>query len=144
MMLHYSCYGANKTWDVQIHSQALFKGVVIKQARFIQWPTGTTQARQRVILGQAWVDDRRTISNRARQRVNPGNTGRYQNTGEQARQDLEGLRRVAIARIYAIQYSAERKRKSMVYVECVISAISCVSVQWMMGIVVWGGVQQLV
>ncbi len=38
------------------------------------------------ILGQAWVDDRRAISNRARQRVNPGNTGRYQNTGEQARQ----------------------------------------------------------
>ncbi len=74
----YMCYGANKTWDVQIHLQALFKGVVTKQARFIQWQTGTTQARQRVILGQAWVDDRWTISNRGRQRVNPGNTGRYQ------------------------------------------------------------------
>ncbi len=45
----------------------------------------------REILGQAWVDDRRTISNRARQRVNPGNTGRCQNTGEQARQDYNNL-----------------------------------------------------
>ncbi len=43
-----------------------------KQARFMQWQTGTTQARQRVILGQAWVFDRQTISNRARQRDNPG------------------------------------------------------------------------
>ncbi len=30
------------------------------------------EARQRVFLGQAWVFDRRTISNRARQRDNPG------------------------------------------------------------------------
>ncbi len=43
-----------------------------KQARFMQWQTGTTQARQRVILGQAWVFDRRTISNRVKQRDNPG------------------------------------------------------------------------
>ncbi len=48
-------------------------------------------ARQREILGQAWVDDQRTISNRARQRVNPGNTDRYQNTGKQARQDYNNL-----------------------------------------------------
>ncbi len=52
--------------------KALFKGEVTKQARFMQWQTGTSQARQRLILGQAWVDDRRTISNRARQRDNPG------------------------------------------------------------------------
>ncbi len=77
--------------DVRIHLQALYKGVVTKQARFIQWQTGTTRARQREILGQAWVDDRQTISNRARQRVNPGNTGRYQNTGEQARQDYNNI-----------------------------------------------------
>ncbi len=48
-------------------------------------------ARQREILGQAGIDDQRTISNRARQKVNPGNTGRYQNTGEQARQDYNNL-----------------------------------------------------
>ncbi len=50
----------------------IFIGVVTKQDRFVQWQTGTTRARQRVILGQAWVDDRRTTSNRARQRDNPG------------------------------------------------------------------------
>ncbi len=76
---------------MQIHLQALLKCVVTKQARFIQWQTGTTQARQRVILGQACVDDRRTTSNRVRQRVNPGNTGRYQNTRKQAKQDYNNL-----------------------------------------------------
>ncbi len=35
----------------------------------------------RVILGQAWVDDRRTISNRARQRDNPGTQAIVQNGG---------------------------------------------------------------
>ncbi len=30
------------------------------------------EARQRIFLGQAWVFDLRTISNRARQRDNPG------------------------------------------------------------------------
>ncbi len=49
-----------------------------------------------------------------------------QKTGKARLYQLRGLRRVVIARIYAIQYSAERKRKSMVYVGCVISAISCV------------------
>ncbi len=49
-----------------------FRDVVKKQARFMQRQTGTIQARQRVILGQVWVDDRRTISKRARQRDNPG------------------------------------------------------------------------
>ncbi len=85
--------------------------------------SGTTRARQRVILGKAWVDDRRSISNRARHKVNPGNTGRYQNTRKQPRQDynnFRGLCTVAIARTYAIQYSAEGKRKSMVYVGCVM------------------------
>ncbi len=68
-------------------------------------------------------------------------------------EQLSGLRRVAFARIYAIQYSAERKGKSMVYVGCVISAISCVfsaiscvygPCNGVMGIVVRGGWQQLV
>ncbi len=40
----------------------LFRDVVMKQARFRQWQTGTTQARQRVILGQAWVFNQRTES----------------------------------------------------------------------------------
>ncbi len=86
--------------------------------------TGKAKRNPRASVGQ------RSAKNiqQARQRVNPGNTGRYQNTGEQARQDYNnlGLCRVAIARTYALQYSAERKRKSMVYVGCVISAISCV------------------
>ncbi len=47
-------------------------------------------------------------------------------------QQFRGLCRVAIARIYAIQYSAEGKRKSMVYIGCVSS------VQWIMGNVVLG------
>jgi len=33
-----------------------------KKARVKQWQTGITQARQRVILGLAWVYNRRTIS----------------------------------------------------------------------------------
>ncbi len=48
-------------------------------------------ARQRQILGQAWVDDRRTISNRARQRVK-GNTGIKQKAGK-ARQARQGKAR---------------------------------------------------
>ncbi len=52
------------------------QGFIVKHGqntgRVGQWQTGITQTRQRVILGQAWVDDRRTISNRARQRDNPG------------------------------------------------------------------------
>ncbi len=124
-----------------------------KRAWVTHWQTGMYKARQREILGQAWVDDRRTISNRARQRVNPGNTGRNQNMGDrpgqarqgQARQgkarqgkarqgskarqgkarqgkarqeQFRGLCRVAIARTYAIQYSAMTERKSKVYIEC--------------------------
>ncbi len=68
-----------------------------------------------------------------RQRVNPGNTGKNQNTRKHTRQgkarqgkarlrQLTGLRRVAIARrvIYAIQYSAITERKSNAYKACVI------------------------
>ncbi len=74
-------------------------------------------------------------------RVNPGNTGRNQNTRNQTRQDydklLSGLHRVAIARrvINAIQNSAITERKCKAYKECangnqlcVISAISGVCV----------------
>ncbi len=51
-----------------------------------------------------------------------------------------------------MQYSAESKRKSKVQVSCVISVINCVisviscasSVQWIMGNVVLGDIQQLV
>ncbi len=42
------------------------------------------RARHRVILGQAWVDDRRTISNRARQRDNPGTRAIIQTRCEQS------------------------------------------------------------
>ncbi len=62
-----------------------------KRAWVTHWQTSMYKARQREILGQVWVDNRRTISNRARQRVNPGNTGRNQNMGEQARQDYNNL-----------------------------------------------------
>ncbi len=52
------------------------QGFIVKHGqntgRVGQWQTGITQTSQRVILGQAWVDDRRTISNRARQSDNPG------------------------------------------------------------------------
>ncbi len=145
----------------------IFIGLVTKQDRFVQWQTGTTWARQRVILGQAWVDDRRTTSNRARQRDNPGTRAGIKTRENRpkarqgkarqgkarqgkarqgkarqgkarqgkarqgkarqgkarqgkARQELSGPCRVAIARMYAIQYSAEGKRKSMVYVGCVM------------------------
>ncbi len=89
------------------------QGFILKHGqntgRVGQWQTGITQTRQRVILGQAWVDDRQTISNRARQRDNPGtqaiiqtrceqspngkakgnpgNTGRNQNTRKLSRKD---------------------------------------------------------
>ncbi len=49
----------------------LYKGMV-KTGRVKQRQAGVAWARHRVILGQAWVDDRRTISNKARQRDNPG------------------------------------------------------------------------
>ncbi len=160
----------------------IFIGVVTKQDRFVQWQTGTTRARKRVILGQAWVNDRRTTSNRARQRDNPGTRAGIKTRENRpkarqgkarqgkarqgkarqgkarqgkarqgkarqgkarqgkarqgkarqgkarqgkarqgkARQGLSGPCRVAIARMYAIQYSAEGKRKSMVYVGCVM------------------------
>ncbi len=104
-------------------------------------------------LGQAWVDDWHKISNRARQGLNPERraVSKHGRTGK-ARQDynnIEGSVRVASLGTYAIQYSAEGKRKSMVYVgcviNCVISVISCVSsVHWIMGNVVLGDVQPLV
>ncbi len=53
-------------------ARRIFRDAVTKQARCMQWQTGRTQTRRRVILGQAWVDDRRTISNGARQRDNTG------------------------------------------------------------------------
>ncbi len=45
------------------------------------------EARQRVFLGQAWVFDRRTISNRARQSDNPGKEAVVQ---ERCKQSLNG------------------------------------------------------
>ncbi len=66
------CYGADETRDVRIHMQGFILRHGQNTGRVGQWQTGITQTRQRVILGQAWVDDRRTISNRARQRDNPG------------------------------------------------------------------------
>ncbi len=80
MKIHTTCYGANVR-----RADPFIKRHGRKRAWVTHWQTGMYKARQREILGQAWVDDRRTISNRARQRVNPGNTGRNQNTGEQAR-----------------------------------------------------------
>ncbi len=88
------------------------RGFIIKHGhntgRVNKQQTGMAGARHRVILGQAWVDDRRTISKRARQRdnpgtqaiiqtganrvrtarqrVNPGKTGKNQNTGTHKRQ----------------------------------------------------------
>ncbi len=43
-------------------------------------------ARQRIILGQAWVCDLRTISNRARQRENPGTRAGIKTLEGKARQ----------------------------------------------------------
>ncbi len=68
----YSVTGRTRRETCGSICKALFKGEVINQARFMQWQTGTSQARQRVLLEQAWVDDQQTISNRARQRDNPG------------------------------------------------------------------------
>ncbi len=89
---------------MQIH----LRGFIIKHGhntgRVNKQQTGMAGARHRVILRQAWVDDRRTISKRARQRdnpgtqaiirtarqrVNPGNTGKNQNTGKHKRQDYD-------------------------------------------------------
>ncbi len=56
------CYGADETWDMRIHMQAFIMRHGQNTGRVGQWQTGITQTRQRVILGQAWVDDRRTIS----------------------------------------------------------------------------------
>ncbi len=102
------CYGANEMWDMRIHMQGFILKHGQNTGRVGQWQTGITQTRQRVILGQAWVDDRRTISKgldrrgnpgtraiilaRFKQetegqgkRVNPENTGRSQNTREHTR-----------------------------------------------------------
>ncbi len=67
------CYGVNETWGVRIHMQGfIYKGVVKKQAR-VQI-TRTSQARQRIFLGLAWVYDRQTISRGLDMRGNPNNT----------------------------------------------------------------------
>ncbi len=85
---------------MRIHLRGFIRKHGHNTGRVNKQQTGMAGARHRVILGQAWVDDRRTISKRARQRdnpgtqaiiqtganrvrtvrqrVNPGNTGRYQ------------------------------------------------------------------
>ncbi len=71
---------------MQIHLQALFKGVVTKQARFIQWQTGTTQAKQRVILGQAWITTigEQYPTGQGRQTDNPGTRAVVQESCKQS------------------------------------------------------------
>ncbi len=56
---HTTVMGEQDVRRLDPFARLLFRDVVIQQARFRQWQTGTTQARQRVILGQAWVFDRR-------------------------------------------------------------------------------------
>ncbi len=52
--------------------------------RVNQQQTGMARARHRVILGKAWVDDQRTISNRVRQRDNPGKRAEVQERCKQS------------------------------------------------------------
>ncbi len=58
---------------MRIHMQGFILRHGQNTGRVGQWQTGITQTRQIVILGQAWVDNRRTISNRGKaKRDNPG------------------------------------------------------------------------
>ncbi len=56
---HEYCYGANETWGMRIHMQGFILRHGQNTGRVGQWQTDITQTRQRVVLRQAWVDDRR-------------------------------------------------------------------------------------
>ncbi len=80
--------------NVRIHLQGFIRRHGGKRAWVTHWQTGMYMARQREILGQAWVDDQRTISNRARQRVmQETRTGikTRENRQGKARQDYNNL-----------------------------------------------------
>ncbi len=57
---------------MRIHMQAFIMRHGQNTGRVGQWQTGITQTRQRIVLRQAWVDDRRTISRGLGRENNPG------------------------------------------------------------------------
>ncbi len=83
-----------------IHLQGFIKRHGHKQALVNTQQTDIDEARQRVFLGQAWVFDRRTVSNRARQReiiqVHSNNPGRGKHN---PKQQGKGLNQDTQARI---------------------------------------------
>ncbi len=102
-ILYIYCYRSNRG-SVRIHVQSFIQSRGHRQAWFSKQQTDMNEARQRVVLGQPWVFDRRTVSNRAGQREISGYTAIIQagwkHNLKQARYDYENydrLRKVTIS-----------------------------------------------
>ncbi len=85
---------------MRIHLQGFIQRHGQKRAWVDTQQTVTDETRQRVILGQAWVFDRRTVSKMARQRetiqVHNNNPGRGKHNPKQY-ENYDRLRKVAIS-----------------------------------------------
>ncbi len=84
--------------------------------------TGKTKSNPRASVGRRSANNIQQGKAKGKSRKH-GQVSTHGRTGEARLEQYRGLCRVAIAWTYAIQYSAEGKRKSMVYVGCVINCV---------------------